>query len=134
VGGGPQPARYGQIVYSPLYRDFRPEKRYGGGMANDLFIFDLASNTARRVINDVRSDRDPIWFGGTIYFNSDRSGTFNLYAYDVARARPARSPRAVWDVRWPSGDRHRPIVYELNARSSSSTPTGRAARLHHGAG
>ena len=29
------------MVYSPLFRDFRPEKRYGGGQANDLFIFDL---------------------------------------------------------------------------------------------
>jgi tricorn protease len=105
-----------QIVYSPLYRDFRPEKRYGGGTANDLFIFDLASNTARRVIDDVRSDRDPIWIGGTIYFTSDRSGTFNLYAYDVAQGttRPVTESR-VWDVRWPSGERATGrIVYELN--------------------
>jgi tricorn protease len=105
-----------QIVYSPLYRDHRPEKRYGGGTANDLFIFDLASNTARRVISDARSDRDPIWIGGTIYFTSDRDGTFNLYAFDVAQG----STRAVtqsrpWDVRWPSGDRATGrIVYELN--------------------
>jgi len=105
-----------QIVYSPLYRDFRPEKRYGGGTANDLFIFDLASNSARRVISDVRSDRDPIWIGGTIYFTSDRNGTFNLYGYDVAQGttRPLTQSR-VWDVRWPSGDRATGrIVYELN--------------------
>ena len=105
-----------QIVYSPLYRDFRPEKRYGGGTANDLFIFDLASKSARRVIDDPRSDRDPIWIGGTIYFSSDRNGTFNLYGYDVAQetTRPITQSR-VWDVRWPSGDRATGrIVYELN--------------------
>ncbi|HEX9164284.1 MAG TPA: PDZ domain-containing protein, partial [Gemmatimonadales bacterium] len=105
-----------QIVYSPLYRDFRPEKRYAGGTANDLFIFDLASKTARRVISDAHSDRDPIWIGGTIYFTSDRSGTFNLYAYDVAQGstRPVTQSR-LWDVRWPSGDRATGrIVYELN--------------------
>jgi tricorn protease len=68
------------VVYSPIYRDFRPEKRYAGGTANDLFIFDLGSNTARRIVDDVRSDRDPMWIGSTIYFTSDRSGTFNIYA------------------------------------------------------
>ena len=31
----------------------------------------------------VRADRDPMWIGNTVYFNSDRGGTFNLYAYDI---------------------------------------------------
>ena len=31
-----------KIVYSPRCRDFRTEKRYGGGQANQLYIFDLA--------------------------------------------------------------------------------------------
>ncbi len=74
-----------QVVYSPRFRDFRSEKRYGGGQANDLFIFDLASHDATRITDHPRADRDPMWIGDTIYFNSDRSGTFNLYAYDVAK-------------------------------------------------
>jgi tricorn protease len=36
-----------KIVYSPLFRDFRPEKRYGGGWANDLYIFDLKTEDER---------------------------------------------------------------------------------------
>ena len=74
-----------RVVYSPRFRDFRSEKRYGGGQANDLFIFDLASHDATRITDHPRADRDPMWIGGTIYFNSDRNGTFNLYAYDVAK-------------------------------------------------
>ncbi len=46
-----------RIIYSPLFRDFRPEKRYGGGQANDLFIFDLKTNDARRVMT-IRRRRE----------------------------------------------------------------------------
>src|SRR5215467_9181121 len=35
-----------QIVYSPQARDFRPEKRYGGGTANVLYIFDTETGAA----------------------------------------------------------------------------------------
>jgi tricorn protease len=104
-----------RVVYSPLFRDFRPEKRYGGGQANDLFIFDLKTSDARRIVDHARADRDPMWIGNTIYFTSDRDGTFNLYAYDVASARvtPVTTSRT-WDVRWPSSDKQSRIVYELN--------------------
>ncbi len=104
-----------QVVYSPLFRDFRPEKRYGGGMANDLFLFDLKTNAARRIVDHPRADRDPMWIDGTIYFTSDRDGTFNLHAYDVASGRvTAVTTSRTWDVRWPSSDRKGRIVYELN--------------------
>ena len=38
-----------KIVYSPLWRDFRSEKRYQGGWANDLFIFDLRNPSTLRI-------------------------------------------------------------------------------------
>jgi tricorn protease len=66
------------VVYSPLWRDFRSEKRYQGGWANDLYIFDLAHPSLIQVTKDPRTDRDPMWIGNSIYFNSDRSGVFNL--------------------------------------------------------
>ena len=121
-----------KIVYSPLYRDFRPEKRYGGGTANDLFIFDLKANDAKRIIDNVRSDRDPMWIGNTIYFTSDRDGTFNIYAYDVASAatKTVTSSRS-WDVRWPTADKATGrIVYELGGELNVlDTKTGRNTTL-----
>jgi tricorn protease len=104
-----------RIAYSPLWRDFRSEKRYQGGWANDLYIFDLAHPSLVQVTNDPRTDRDPMWIGDAIYFNSDRSGVFNLYRYDVA----SRETRQIthyedWDVRWPSADADGQIVYELD--------------------
>ncbi|MBX7185576.1 MAG: PDZ domain-containing protein [Vicinamibacteria bacterium] len=121
-----------KLVYSPLYRDFRPEKRYSGGFANDLFIFDLKTNEGKRVIDSVRSDRDPMWIGNTIYFNSDRDGTFNLYAYDVPTAKITQvTSSKVWDVRWPGSDRASRIIYELNGELNVlDVKTGKSAALN----
>jgi tricorn protease len=104
-----------RIVYSPRFRDFRPEKRYGGGMANTLWIFDLKTHDAKRVGEGPRASRDPMWVGGTIYFNSDRDGHFNLYAYDVASGKTTQVTTShTWDVRWPSADADGRVVYELD--------------------
>jgi tricorn protease len=103
-----------RIVYSPLWRDFRSEKRYQGGWANDLYIFDLAHPSLVRVTEDPHTDRDPMWIGEAIFFNSDRSGVFNLYRYDVGSGQTRQLTHyRDWDVRWPSADDAR-IVYELD--------------------
>jgi len=130
-GAGEYSPDGGKLVYSPLYRDFRPEKRYSGGFANDLFIFDLKTNEGKRVIDSVRSDRDPMWIGNTIYFNSDRDGTFNLYAYDVATAKTTQvTTSRLWDVRWPTSDKSSRIVYEMNgALNVLDIKTGKSTEL-----
>ena len=104
-----------RMVYSPQSRDFRPEKRYGGGQANALYIFDLKTYDAKRITEGPRATRDPIWIGNTIYFNSDRDGHFNLYAYNIGTGKTSEiTSNKTWDVRWPSSDNDNRIVYELN--------------------
>src|SRR5882757_4862135 len=104
-----------KIVYSPLWRDFRSEKRYSGGLANVLYIFDLANPSLQQITHDLRTDRDPMWIGDAIYFNSDRTGTFNLYRYDLGtRQIQQLTHYSDWDVRWPSADAQGQIVYESN--------------------
>jgi tricorn protease len=102
-----------KLVYSPLWRDFRSEKRYQGGWANDLYIFDLKHPSLLQVTNDPHTDRDPMWIGDAIFFNSDRSGVFNLYRYDIASRQTRQLTHYTdWDVRWPSADALGQIVYE----------------------
>lgn len=102
-----------KMVYSPRFRDFRPEKRYSGGQANKLYIYDLSSNDAKLISEDPRSARDAMWIGNTIYYNSDKDGKFNLYAYDTASGKTAQVTRnRDWDIRWPSSDGQGKIVYE----------------------
>jgi tricorn protease len=104
-----------KLVYSPLWRDFRSEKRYQGGWANDLYIFDLLHPALQQITNDPRTDRDPMWIGNAIYFSSDRSGTFNLFRFDLAsRQTEQLTHYKDWDVRWPSADALGQIVYESN--------------------
>jgi tricorn protease len=131
VSGGGDLAPDGmQVVYSPLTRDFRTWKRYEGGWAQDLYVFDLGSREIEKITDHPRSDRDPMWIGQTIYFSSDRDGTLNLYGYDtVSKQTRQLTESTKWDVRWPSDDGQSRIVYELNGElqvldvaSAASTP------------
>jgi tricorn protease len=104
-----------RIVYSPQFRDFRSEKRYQGGWANVLYIFDLKHPALLKLTEDPHAARDPMWIGGAVYFNSDRSGVFNLYRYDIASRQTEQITRyRDWDVRWPSADADGQIVFESN--------------------
>jgi tricorn protease len=103
-----------RIVYSPLFRDFRAWKRYQGGWAEDLWVFDLATHDAKNITNNVRTDRDPMWIGDRIYFDSDRDNTLNLYTVkpdgtDLVQL----THQTTWDVEWPSADETGDIVYQL---------------------
>ena len=94
-----------EMVYSPQARDFRSEKRYSGGQANHLYIFDLKNRSAKKITNEQRATRDPMWVGDTIFYNSDRDGHFNLYAYNVGSGRSTQvTTNRQYDVRWPSSD------------------------------
>jgi len=104
-----------RIAYSPLFRDFRTWKRYEGGWAQDLYIYDLATNDTKPFATTVRTERDPMWIGNAVYFASDRDGTLNLYAYDLASEAVTKlTSSTTWDVRWPSSDEVSRIVYELD--------------------
>jgi tricorn protease len=130
AGSGDLSPTNDEIVYSPQSRDFRSEKRYGGGQANQLYIFNLKNNSAKRITEGPRATRDAMWIGDTIFFNSDRDGHFNLYAYSIPSGRTTQvTSNRPWDVRWPSSDNEGQIVYELNgelqvldARTKKSTP------------
>ncbi len=104
-----------QMVYTPIARDFRTWKRYQGGWAQDLYIFDLASHETKNITSNIRTDRDPMWMGGRIFFNSDRTGTLNLYSYEVASGALTQITKSTkWDVRWPSSDNAGKIVFEMD--------------------
>ena len=105
----------GRVVYSPLFRDFRTWKRYEGGWAQELYVFDRETHDVERVTDHPRADRDPMWIGDAIYFTSDRDGTLNLYRFDLGRRETTQvTTSRTWDVRWPGDDGVNQIVYELN--------------------
>ncbi|HEY2164980.1 MAG TPA: hypothetical protein VGH04_13365, partial [Gemmatimonadaceae bacterium] len=122
-----------RIVYSKVFRDFRPEKRYAGGQANYLAVFDFAGNSAKTISKGPRAERDAMWIGNKIYYNSDKDGTFNLYSYDVPTGAVAQLTHSkTWDVRWPSADPETGrIVYEMAGELSIyDTKTGKDRQIH----
>jgi tricorn protease len=75
-----------KIAYTPISSAFRTWKRYRGGMAADIFVFDLEKKTAENITNNIASDELPMWSGNKIYFLSDRGDNKrnNIWSYDLS--------------------------------------------------
>lgn len=96
VGGGlplPLPInRAGDLAVAPdgkrlAYAPFRPNwKRYQGGQAPDIYVYDLRSHRQQRITDWVGTDTNPMWAGSRLYFLSDRDARrkLNLWCYDFA--------------------------------------------------
>jgi len=71
-----------RIVYNPRTGagDWR---YYRGGYAGQLWIADLKTGALEKLSNATHNDRNPVWVSDKIFFISDRTGIFNLYAYDT---------------------------------------------------
>ncbi len=102
-----------RVAYTPISREFRTWKRYHGGRAQDVWIFDLATTEAQQITDYDGTDNLPSWVGDTIYFTSDRAGgTLNLFAYDTTSGTTRQvTHHDDWDVLWPSGGTAQ-VVYE----------------------
>jgi tricorn protease len=102
-----------KLVYTPIEREFRTWKRYRGGRAQDVWIYDLKANKAEQLTNNQYTDNQPVWLGNTIYFTSDREdGKLNLWSYDLGSKQQKKITNHLdYDVLWPSADRTQ-VVYE----------------------
>ncbi|MEC8495736.1 MAG: peptidase S41, partial [Planctomycetota bacterium] len=104
-----------KVVYSPLFRDFRHWKRYEGGWAQNLYLFDPRTSAHTPIAHSARTERDPMWIGDRVVFSSDRDDRLNLYSANPATGEVQQLTRHdPWDVRWPATDHVSRVVYELN--------------------
>ncbi len=116
AGGGSFSPDAGRIVYTPIEREFRTWKRYRGGRAQDIWIYDLAANSSRRLTDFPGTDQHPFWWRDRIYFVSDRDLTLNVYSCDLQGGAVTQLTRHKdYDVLWPSGRDGR-LVYECGGR------------------
>ncbi|HEV3485183.1 MAG TPA: hypothetical protein VG106_07230, partial [Vicinamibacterales bacterium] len=102
-----------KLVYTPIEREFRTWKRYRGGRAQDVWIFDLRTNKAEQLTNNQYTDNQPVWVKDTIYFTSDREdGKLNVWSYDLTSKQSRKvTNHTDFDALWPSGDATQ-VVYE----------------------
>ncbi len=117
-GGLPQPMpmdeggllSYGpdgtKIAYNQIFRNFRQWKRYTGGMAQDITVYDIKNNVVDGVVPHTEyTDTFPMWHGNTIFFTSDRGPEhrLNIYGYDLASKQVQQLTKFdQFDVMWPS--------------------------------
>jgi tricorn protease len=95
----------GRMVFQFISREFRTWKRYRGGMASDLWLYDFINNTSEKITDFPGTDAVPMWHENTIYFLSDRGENqkLNLWAYDLGTRRTRQiTAFDEYDVKWPS--------------------------------
>jgi tricorn protease len=95
-----------KVAYNRIFRNFRQWKRYTGGLAQDITIYDIKNNVVDQIIPHTDyTDTFPMWHGNTIYFTSDRGPEhrLNLYSYDQGSKQVEQLTKfEEFDVMWPS--------------------------------
>jgi tricorn protease len=105
-----------RMAFVHIDREFRTWKRYKGGRASNIHIYDLVNNTSEKITNWVGTDHIPTWYKDKIYFASDRDLWLNIYSYDInTRETQQLTFHNRFDVMWPSGSNGQ-LVYENGGR------------------
>ncbi len=104
-----------KVAYNRIFRNFRTWKRYTGGLAQDIYIYDIKNNVfEQKIPHTDYTDTFPMWHGNTVYFSSDRGPEhrFNLYGFDLGSKQVEQLTHFTdFDVMWPSlGDSS--IIFE----------------------
>ncbi len=101
-----------KICFTPVDREFRTWKRYKGGRATQLWIYDLEKDASEQITDFAGSDQFPVWFGNKIFFASDRNLRLNIYSYDTQTKKVEQlTDYTDFDVLWPSGSNGQ-LVFE----------------------
>jgi len=72
-----------KMAMNRVFREFRTWKYYKGGMADEIWIFDVKSGKTENVTNNPAQDIFPMYYQNKVYFLSDRDRIMNLFEYDT---------------------------------------------------
>ena len=107
-----------KIAFTDRSRVFRNWKRYTGGWAPDIWLFDLKTLSSENITNNIASDELPMWVGDKIYFLSDQGSAqrYNIWVYDTrTKASKQVTHFTDFDVHFPS-DGPSDIVFEAGGK------------------
>lgn len=107
-----------KMAYQPNSREFRTWKRYQGGLASDLWIYDFDTETSTQITEYKGTDGNPMWNENQVYFLSDRGeeARLNIWAYNTeTKAFKQITRYKDFDVKFPSlGPNH--IIFENSGK------------------
>ena len=94
-----------KLAYNRIFREFRTWKRYRGGMADDIWVYDFETKKLEDITNNPAQDIIPMWSGDRIYFLSDRDENkkMNLFVYDLKSKETRKlTDFKEFDIKFPS--------------------------------
>lgn len=107
-----------KIAFTDRSRVFRTWKRYKGGSAPDVWLFDLETLESENITANPVNDELPMWVGNKIYFLSDQgvNQRFNIWVYDtITKASKQVTFHEDYDVHFPSQGKS-DMVYEAGGK------------------
>ncbi|MEJ2721111.1 MAG: PDZ domain-containing protein [bacterium] len=93
------------LAYTPYSRDHRTWKRYRGGMATDIWLFNLQDYSSKKITDWEGTDTQPMWHGDKVYYLSDAgpSHRLNIWVYDTKSGEKRQVTKYKdYDVKWPA--------------------------------
>lgn len=110
------------LAYTPYSRDTRTWKRYRGGMASDVWLFNLTDKSSKRVTDWEGTDSFPMWHDDTLYYLSDAGPNhrMNVWKYNVEADEKTQVTKfADFDIKTPSigpgRDGEGEIIFQLGS-------------------
>lgn len=71
------------LAYNRVFREFRTWKRYRGGQADEIWIYNFKTKKTEAITNNDAQDIIPMWYKEKIFYLSDRDGRMNIYVYNT---------------------------------------------------
>jgi tricorn protease len=93
------------MAYTPWVRDQRTWKRYRGGMAADIWLFNTETNESKQITDWEGTDTFPMWHDETVYYLSDAGpeGKLNIWSYNTKNGKTEQvTEYDDYDVKYPS--------------------------------
>jgi len=93
------------IAYTPYSRSRRTWKRYMGGLATDIWLFNLKTKKSKKITDWQGTDAEPMWHGNTVYYLSDAGSEhrLNIWAYNTKSNKRSQITKFKdFDLKYPS--------------------------------
>lgn len=92
-----------RIAYNPMAATVGDWRFYRGGAKGLIWLVNLSDGALEKLPSGDFNDLMPMWVGGKIYFISDRTGTYNLFSYDLSNRQTKQlSNFERYGIRWAS--------------------------------
>ncbi len=92
-----------KLAMNRVFREFRTWKYYKGGMADDVWIYDVKTGQSENITNNPAQDIFPMYYRNKVYFFSDRDRTMNLFEYDTQSKQTRKVTNFTeYDCKFPS--------------------------------